>query len=83
MKQRILTGWNFIRVIYVLLGCLIIIQSVADRQWLGIIFGGYFAAMGLFAVGCAVGNCFNNSCYYPPEPKIKSSRTDPEFEEIK
>ena len=76
MIQRILTGWNFIRVIYVLIGGLIIIQSAADRQWFGIIFGGYFAAMGLFAVGCAGGNC-----YY--QPKNKQEIAEPEFKEVK
>lgn len=83
MKQRILTGWNFIRVIYVLLGCFIIIQSAADRQWFGIIFGGYFAAMGLFAVGCAGGACFGSSCYYPSAPKKKNDIAEAEFEEVK
>lgn len=78
MKQRLLTGWTFIRVIYLLLGGLIIIQSVADRQWLGIIFGGYFTAMGLFAVGCAAGNC-----YYQPQAKKKSEIAEVEFEEVK
>lgn len=78
MKQRILTGWTFIRVIYLLLGCLIVIQSVAQGQWLGVLFGGYFAAMGLFAIGCAGG-----SCYYPPQTKNKPDIAEAEFEEIK
>jgi hypothetical protein len=83
MKQRILAGWNYIRVIYVLLGSFIIIQSVADGQWLGILFGGYFAAMGLFAFGCAAGNCFGNGCNYQPETSNKPGSTETEFEEVK
>ena len=83
MKQRILTGWNFIRILYLLAGIMILIQSVADRQWMGVALGVYFAAMGLLAVGCAAGNCFGNSCNVQQEPKNKSEITAVEFEEIK
>lgn len=57
MKRRILTGWNFQRVLFVIIGSLMIIQSVIEMQWLGIIIGGYFTIMGLFAFGCAGNNC--------------------------
>ncbi len=83
MKQRILTGWNFVRILYLLAGIMILIQSVASRQWMGVALGVYFAAMGLFAVGCAAGNCFGNSCNYQPDPKNKSNISEAEFEEIK
>ncbi|HTN21520.1 MAG TPA: hypothetical protein VL125_13645 [Pelobium sp.] len=62
MKQRLLTGWTFTRGVYLVLGAIIIIQSVIQNQWLGILFGTYFALMGLFAFGCAAGNCFGGSC---------------------
>jgi hypothetical protein len=39
------------------MGTYIIVQSVLEQQWIGILLGGYFAAMGLFAFGCAAGNC--------------------------
>lgn len=78
MKQRIFSGWSFIRVLYLLSGIMIIIQSVADRQWLLALMGFYFAVTGLFAVGCAGGNC-----YYQPETKKKSEITEVEFEEVK
>ena len=55
MKERILYGWTFRRVVYVLIGAYIIVQSIKDDQWIGISIGGYFAAMGLFAFGCAAG----------------------------
>ena len=78
MKQRILTGWSFIRILYLLAGIMILIQSATDRQWMGVALGGYFAAMGLFAVGCAAGNC-----NYQPGPKTNSDIEDTKFEEIK
>lgn len=63
MKNRILTGWTIQRGIYFALGMLIVVQSIIDKQWIAVIAGGYFASMGLFAFGCAAGNCFGNQCY--------------------
>ena len=57
-----LTGWTYTRVIYLLMGMLISVQSGLDKQWVGVAFGMYFAAMGLFAFGCAAGNCAGGSC---------------------
>ncbi len=83
MKQRMLTGWNFIRILYLLAGIMILIQSVANRQWMGVVLGVYFAAMGLFAVGCAGGACFGGSCYHQAETKNKTNIAEAGFEEIK
>jgi hypothetical protein len=49
MKQRILTNWTFARALFLVVGITVIVQSVLSQQWFGAIFGGYFAAMGLFA----------------------------------
>jgi len=62
MKQRILTGWTFSRALYAFMGIAIIIQSVVQHEWIGILLGGYLAAMGVFGFGCAAGNCFGGSC---------------------
>ncbi len=62
MKDRILKNWNFRRAIYVILGGLMIVQSIESRQWFTVVFGVYFASMGLFAFGCAGGNCFGGNC---------------------
>ncbi|HCN84643.1 MAG TPA: hypothetical protein DIT07_13645 [Sphingobacteriaceae bacterium] len=66
MKERILKGWNFQRILFIVIGSLVIIQSVKEPQWFGIVIGGYFTAMGLFAFGCAGGNCV-----YEPRQKRK------------
>jgi hypothetical protein len=81
MKQRILTNWTFTRALYLVIGISIIFQSVESQQWFGAVFGGYFAAMGLFAFGCASGNCFGGNCSV--EPKQKSTIQDVDFEEVK
>jgi hypothetical protein len=76
MKQRILYGWNFQRVLFLAFGILIIAQAISERSWVGLLPGIYFAAMGLFAFGCAGGNCFDGSCRTDlQEPK--SNRSEP------
>lgn len=77
MKQRILTGWTFNRALYALMGIFIIIQSVMQHEWIGILPGGYFAAMGIFSFGCAAGSCYSG-------PERDSAATEEiKFEEIK
>lgn len=81
MKERILTNWTFARVLYLIMGIAVIIQSVISQQWFGVAFGGYFASMGLFAFGCAAGNCFGGHCTV--EPRKKSTIHDVDFQEMK
>jgi hypothetical protein len=83
MKDRILKNWNLTRVLYLVIGIAIIIQSITNHQWLGVFFGGYFASMGLFAFGCASGNCFGGDCQTKTIQKTDSQVKDIEFEEIK
>jgi hypothetical protein len=79
MKDRIFKNWTFIRGLYTVLGIYIIAQSIMDKQWIGLVFGGYFASMGIFAFGCAAGNCFNvNST-----PKSTLNNNEIKYEEIK
>ena len=63
MKKRILTGWSIQRVVYVIIGGIIIAQSIIEQQWPLVLAGVYFALMGLFAFGCAAGNCYRGNCY--------------------
>ena len=83
MKERILTGWTFTRVLYILLGGFLIIQSAMIKQWPGIIFGGYFASMGLFAFGCAAGNCFSGNCQVGTKQRSNNTIRESEPEKPK
>lgn len=83
MKKRILTNWTFRRVLYLLIGIAVIVESVMIKQWIGIALGGYFAAMGLFSFGCAAGNCFTGNCKTPISQKHKTTIQDVDYEEIK
>lgn len=73
MKDRILNNWSLRRGLYMALGIYLVVNSILDHQWFGVLIGSYFAAMGLFAFGCASGNCYGGSCEV--EPKKKSNAT--------
>ena len=62
MKQKILTGWNLMRGIYVTTGLVMIIQAAFTGQWLGMALGSYFVAMAVLRLGCASGSCFGGNC---------------------
>jgi len=83
MTERIFTGWTFQRVLYFLFGVIVMVQGIVDGQWIGVLFGGYFASMGLFAFGCAAGNCYTGSNTINNEQKSTSAIQDVEYEEIK
>lgn len=83
MKERILTNWSFTRVLYLIMGIVIIIQTAMDQLWIGVAFGAYFAAMGLFSFGCASGSCYGGNCATDPKRKSNTAIQDVEFEEVK
>ncbi len=74
LKERILTGWTFTRAFYLLAGSAMLVFSFLDKQWFGVAIGTYFAAMGLFAFGCAAGNCFGGNCTVDPEKETSNNK---------
>lgn len=82
MKQRILSNWTLIRALYLILGVAVIFQSIFSQQWFGLAFGSYFAAMGLFAFGCASGNCFGGACANDSQQKANTTVQHAKFEEV-
>jgi hypothetical protein len=64
------------------MGTMVIVQSVMSHQWFAVLFGAYFASMGLFAFGCASGSCFGGSCTTESKVKSDDSIQDVEFEEV-
>ncbi|MCZ2222246.1 MAG: hypothetical protein LC122_01250 [Chitinophagales bacterium] len=83
MKQRLLTGWNFRRIMYAAIGIALIVQSIMVKEWFGILVGAYFAAMGIFAFGCAGGNCFGGSCNTSINNRQTTSSKEMNYEEVK
>lgn len=82
MKKRILTGWTLIRILYVALGAIIITYSILNHEWFGILFGVYFASMGLFGYGCASGNCFAGTCSTEVNTDTKAEIKTTEIKEL-
>ena len=83
MKERILTGWTISRALYLVIGSYIVVQSLLDKQWVFVALGGYFAAMGLFAFGCAGGHCSANKYSEVLGKNRPTNFTEVEFEEVK
>ncbi len=88
LKQRLTSGWNWIRVIYLVLGISVVIQSIMIREWVGALLGSWFAVMGLFGMACASGSCYVRNYNDPMSSKQISitQETDPVktgYEEIK
>ncbi len=79
MKNRLLYGWTITRGFYLLMGLAIILSSASAKDWLSVAIGSYFAAMGLFAFGCAGGYCMNNSSSI----KVESETKAVDWEEVK
>ena len=78
MMERMLTGWSFTRVVYILMGSYLAIQAISEEHWAFVPLGLYFASMGLFAFGCAAGNCYTA----PNQTTITGSVNDVSYEEI-
>lgn len=88
LKQRIISGWNWVRIVYLVMGLLVIVQSIAVKEWTGALLGAWFAAMGLFGLGCAAGSCYvpNNDYKSDSKNNLITNETDPVktgYEEIK
>lgn len=75
MKNRILKGWNFRRVLYIAMGAFITGQAILTQQYFIVLFGLYFASMGVFNFGCASG-----VCVYVPPLRPKEAKQDVEYE---
>jgi len=80
MRSRILYGWNIQRILFLIAGGFVLIQSIMAVEWIGIIMGGYFAAMGILGFGCASGSCYNPNTSRPTDYKLNN---EVEYEEIK
>lgn len=82
MKERILTGWNFQRIILLLTGLGFIIYSIISSTWLGIFLGTYFASMGIFRMGCAAGSCYGGACGSDEPSSRKMTSMEVQYEEV-
>ena len=61
MLDRMRYGWTFQRGFYLVAGLVMSLLSFMHQEWYAVIFGLYFASMGLFGFGCAGGQCYTGS----------------------
>lgn len=80
MKEKILSNWHAIRVMYLFIGVGICVYSIVNREWTGLLPGAYFASMAIFHFGCATGGC---SIPSQKRGRTINETTEPHFEEIK
>lgn len=57
MKQRILSGWNFMRILWLMMGIGIVIQAITEKNFLMLLPGLYFVFASLANIGCFAGSC--------------------------
>ena len=77
MKQAIFSNWNFMRFIRLLLGIVIIVQSVIVKDWAIGLLGVLFTAMPVFNIGC----CGVNGCATPAKKSTENIK-DVTYEEV-
>ena len=66
MREQILTGWNFRRILSMVLGGIVVIQAYNEKQWAAALFGGGLIVMALLNKGCcATGGCSGGGCSIP------------------
>jgi hypothetical protein len=77
MKQAIFSNWNFMRFIRLVLGIVIIVQSVIVKDWAIGLLGILFTAMPVFNIGC----CGVSGCAAPAK-KSSEIIKDITYEEV-
>jgi hypothetical protein len=70
MKNKILANWNFIRIIRLIVGIIIIIEAVTSKNYILAIPGVFFAGMAVLNSSCCNnGNCNTGNCDIPIKNK--------------
>ena len=80
MKQRILSGWNFVRVLWLMMGTGILIQAITEKNFPMLLPGLYFVFASLANIGCFGGTCATG--YTTNNSNKKEAITEIEFEEV-
>ncbi len=77
MKNDI-RSWNFMRVLRLTLGIIVIVQGVAAQDWRFVVLGGVFSLLPVLNIGC----CGTSGCYTTVSKNNKSNE-DISYEEIR
>ena len=77
MKQTILSNWNFMRFLRLVLGMAIIVQATLESNWAMAVLGLLFTAMPVFNIGC----CGTAGCDTPVKKSSETTK-DIRYEEV-
>ena len=77
--KNYLSNWNFMRIIRLVLGIIVVIQGVEARQWMLVAMGGLFTLMPLFNIGC----CSTDGCSTAYRARKNTETKDITYEEVK
>lgn len=50
--KNYLSNWNFMRIIRLVLGIIVIVQGIQANEWMFVALGGLFTLMPLLNIGC-------------------------------
>ena len=78
LKYRILYNWNAFRVIRLVLGIMIAVQSLPAGEYLMATIGAAFSLLALFDMGCSSGACTPTRNYDRTTGNIKNTK----YEEV-
>jgi len=76
--KAILQGWNFMRILRLALGTIIIVQGFIAGEAFSVILGILFAGMAIANIGC----CGANGCAVPTRRSIKNEIENTNYEEV-
>ncbi len=79
MKERLTSGWHFVRWLRLIMGVLLAYQAVTMHEWLPGALAAFLLYQALWNVGC----CGSNACASPKQTTDLSNTEDIVFEEIK
>ncbi|MFD1629824.1 hypothetical protein [Pseudopedobacter beijingensis] len=77
--KNYLSKWNFMRIIRLVLGIVIIVQGIQAQQWMLVALGGLFTLMPLFNIGC----CGTAGCSINYSSRKNTKTEDITYEEVK
>lgn len=76
--KNYLSNWNFMGIIRLVLGIIVIIQGIQSKQWMLVALGGLFTLMPVFNIGC----CSKVGCSTTSARKSTEAK-DITYEEVK
>ena len=79
VMKAILQGWNFIRILRLILGVAILVQGIVAKDTMTIVLGVVLGGMAVANIGC----CGTNGCAINPTSNSKTKEIHHEELEIK